>query len=49
MAERVCGALHLDFDRGVIHVRKTKTKLNRVVPMNRRVREVFNKQKRSSE
>ena len=39
----------LDFDRGVIQVRKTKTKLNRVVPMNRRVREVFNKQKRSSE
>jgi integrase len=39
----------LDFDRAVIHVRKTKTKLNRVVPMNRRVREVFNKQKRSSE
>ena len=39
----------LDFDRGVIHVRKTKTKLNRVVPMNGRVREVLNKQKRSSE
>jgi integrase len=39
----------LDFDRTVIHVRKTKTKLNRVVPMNRRVREVFDKQKRSSE
>ena len=29
----------LDFDRGVIQVRKTKTKLNRVVPMNARVRE----------
>ena len=39
----------LDFDRGVMHVRKTKTKLNRVVPMNARVREVFNRQKRSSE
>ncbi len=39
----------LDFDRGVIQVRKTKTKLNRVVPMNRRVREIFNNQKRSSE
>jgi integrase len=31
----------LDFDRGVMHVRKTKTKLNRVVPMNARVREVL--------
>ena len=39
----------LDFDRGVIHVRKTKTKLNRVVPMNGRVREILNKQKRASE
>lgn len=39
----------LDFDRGVMHVRKTKTKLNRVVPMNVRVREVLNRQKRSSE
>ena len=39
----------LDFDRGVMHVRKTKTKLNRVVPMNARVRDVFNRQKRSSE
>jgi len=39
----------LDFDRGVIHVRKTKTKLNRVVPMNGRVREILDKQKRSSE
>ena len=39
----------LDFDRGVMHVRKTKTKLNRVVPMNARVREVLNRQKRSSE
>ena len=39
----------LDFDRAVMHVRKTKTKLNRVVPMNARVREVLNRQKRSSE
>lgn len=39
----------LDFDRGVMHVRKTKTKLNRVVPMNARVREVLNRQERSSE
>ena len=39
----------LDFDRGVMHVRKTKTKLNRVVPMNARVREVLNRQKRSNE
>lgn len=39
----------LDFDRGVMHVRKTKTKLNRVVPMNARVREVLSGQKRSSE
>ena len=28
----------LDFDRQLIQVRKTKTKLNRVVPMNARVR-----------
>lgn len=39
----------LDFDRGLIQVRKTKTKLNRVVPMNGRVREVFNQQRRASE
>ena len=39
----------LDFDRGVMHLRKTKTKLNRVVPMNARVREVLKRQKRSSE
>ena len=39
----------LDFERGVIQVRKTKTKLNRVVPMNARVREVLNQQRRSSE
>jgi integrase len=39
----------LDFDRSVMQVRKTKTKLNRVVPMNARVREVLNRQKRSSE
>ena len=34
---------------GVIQVRKTKSKLNRVAPMDRRVREIFNNQKRSSE
>lgn len=28
----------LDFDRGLIQVRKTKTKFNRVVPINARVR-----------
>src|SRR5688572_16220984 len=39
----------LDFDRGLIQVRKTKTKLNRVVPMNARVRELFYQQRRSSE
>ena len=39
----------LDFDRGLIQVRKTKTKLNRVVPMNARVREVLNQQRRTSE
>jgi integrase len=39
----------LDFDRRVIQVRKTKTKLNRVIPMNARVRSVFDKQRRSSE
>lgn len=39
----------LDFDRGVIQVRKTKTKLNRVVPMNARVRAVFSSQRRTSE
>jgi len=39
----------LDFDRGLIQVRKTKTKLNRVVPMNMRVREVLNQQRRTSE
>jgi len=31
----------LDFDRALIQVRKTKTTLNRVVPMNARVREVL--------
>ena len=30
-------------------MRKTKTKLNRVVPMNARVREVLNEQRRTSE
>ncbi len=30
-------------------MRKTKTKLNRVVPMNARMREVLNQQRRSSE
>jgi len=39
----------LDFERGVIQVRKTKTKLNRVVPMNARVRQVLDQQRRSSE
>ena len=39
----------LDFDRGLIQVRKTKTKLNRVVPMNARVRAVLNQQGRTSE
>ena len=39
----------LDFDRQLIQVRKTKTKLNRVVPMNARVREVLNQQGRTSE
>lgn len=39
----------LDFDRGLIQVRKTKTKLNRVVPMNATVREVLDQQRRASE
>src|SRR5215213_5256970 len=39
----------LDFDRGLIQVCKTKTKLNRVVPMNAMVREVLNQQRRTSE
>ena len=39
----------LDFDRGLIQVRKTKTKLNRAVPMNARVKEVLNQQSRTSE
>jgi integrase len=39
----------LDCDRGLIQVRKTKTRHNRVVPMNARVREVFNRQRRFSE
>jgi integrase len=39
----------LDFDRGLIQVHKTKTKLNRVVPMNATVRGVLNQQKRTSE
>jgi integrase len=39
----------LDFDRGLIQVRKTKTKLNRVVPMNARVREILNQQRRTTE
>ena len=37
----------LDFDRGLIQVRKTK--LNRAVPMNARVKEVLNQQSRTSE
>ncbi|HKG60173.1 MAG TPA: site-specific integrase, partial [Pyrinomonadaceae bacterium] len=39
----------LDFDRGTIQVRKTKTKLNRTVPMNARVREVLAQRPKSSE
>ena len=39
----------LDLERGVIQVRKTKTKLNRVVPMNARVKEVLNQQRRPTE
>jgi integrase len=39
----------LDFDRGLIQVRKTKTKLNRIVPMNGRVTEVLSQQRRTSE
>jgi len=39
----------VDFERGMLQVRKTKTKLNRTVPMNARVREVLGRQSRSSE
>src|SRR5258706_10902666 len=39
----------VDFERGMLQVRKTKTKLNRTVPMNTRVREVLNRLPRSSE
>lgn len=39
----------LDFDRGTIQVRKTKTKLNRIVPMNAPVREVLAQRPKSSE
>ena len=39
----------LDFDRALIQVRNTKTTLNRVIPMNARVREVLNQQRRTSE
>jgi integrase len=38
----------LDFERGVLQVRKTKTKLNRTVPMNARVREVLAQRPKSS-
>lgn len=41
--------IDVDFDRGTLQVRKTKTKLNRTVPMNARVREVLARQPRSSE
>lgn len=37
----------VDFGRGLLQVRKTKTKLNRTVPMNTRVREVLNLQPRT--
>jgi integrase len=39
----------VDFERGILQVRKTKTKLNRTVPMNARVREVLSQQTKSSE
>lgn len=39
----------LDFERSLIQVRKTKTKLNRVVPMNSKIRKVLDKQRRTSE
>jgi integrase len=39
----------VDFERGMLQVRKTKTKLNRTVPMNSRVREVLVRQTKSSE
>jgi integrase len=39
----------VDFDRGTLQLRKTKTKLNRTVSMNSRVREVLAGQQRSSE
>ena len=39
----------VDFERGILQVRKTKTKLNRTVPMNSRVREVLAQQPKTSE
>jgi len=39
----------VDFGRGTLQVLKTKTKLNRSIPMNTRVREVLNLQPRTSE
>lgn len=39
----------VDFERGMLQVRKTRTKLNRTVPMNSRVREVLARQPKSSE
>jgi integrase len=39
----------VDFGRGILQIRKTKTKLNRTVPMNTRVQEVLNLQPRASE
>ncbi|HXQ32868.1 MAG TPA: site-specific integrase [Anaerolineales bacterium] len=39
----------VDFGRGILQIRKTKTKLNRTVPMNTRVRDVLTLQPRTSE
>ena len=38
----------VDFTRGVIHVRQTKTDRDRVVPMNREVREMLERQPKAS-
>jgi integrase len=39
----------VDYERGILQVRKTKTKLNRAVPMNSRVREVLAQQPKTGE
>jgi integrase len=39
----------LDFDRGILQIRKTKTKLNRTIPMNARVREVLEQRPKTGE